>query len=382
MSKSLTIYPISDISLQHSKSNTSAAGGYALINDVTSDDSEGYILQSLDRTTQSDTSTSEFLCGGTTGKIYITAVSTFIRASAYNSNSNMALETTITPSISINNGSYKSGSEHTLSATTSSGNWQDLTDNITGVSGLNTIYETISDANIKLKIYQNSTTSGSQGKYTTGEASITQANIVVTYLDVFDCSASYIPGTGISTASCSSTEVVDGNTCTFTAVVDNGVEFEGWYSDADCTNLVSNSQTYIATITDNTTLYAKGNIKYSITVYGDDNCTVSTTSTEAIFGASVTITATPNNNRYTIVGWYSNPERTTLVTTDNPYTFNVSGNSVFYAKSKLNQQIYIKVNNVWVVCTAVYKKIDGIWVEQSELDGLFDTSKNYKINEV
>lgn len=380
MANTIILYPIADVSLEHSLSNTSAAGGYALINDVTSDDTEGYILQSFSRTTQS--ATSEFSCSATTGKIYITGISTLVRASCYNSSTTMALKTSITPSVSINGGAYSSGSAHSMSGTTTSNSWTNLTDTITNVDGFNTIYESAEAANIVLKIYQNSTTSGEQGKYATGEAGITQANITLTYLDVFDCVASYKAGTGISSVSCSAAEVVDGNTCVFSAILESGATFDGWYSDEDCTILVSTNQTYTATISSNTTLYAKGSILYTISVYADDNCTVQSSASQATGGSSVTITATPNSSRYSIVGWYSNPERTTLITENNPYTFTVTGNSVFYAKSKLNQIIYVKLNGLWVACSKAYKKIDGEWVEQADMSNLFDNTKKYKINQV
>lgn len=380
MAKTIIAYPISDISVEHDKYPTNTTNAYTLINDEVSDDDTSYIRQALSQNTTSVSSTSTFGCSANTGKVYITGISTLIRAKA--NNNGAQITSSITPSISINNGTYKAGSAHNITTSSgTSGGYNNYTQNITGISGLNTIYNSIADANIRLRMAQSSSISNTS-KSTTYYTGITQANITVTYLDVFETFAEAIPGSGVTTATCSAAEVVDGNTCTFTATLGSGVDFDGWYSDFECTNLVSTSQTYVATITSNTTLYARGKISYNINVYADSNCTVTTTKQTAYIEDSVTITATPNSSRYEFVGWYSNPERTTLITTSNPYTFNVTGNATFYAKTVIKEIMYVKLNNVWVQCSKVYKKVDGAWVEQETFEGLFDTTKNYKIIQV
>lgn len=40
-------------------------------------------------------------------------------------------------------------------------------------------------------------------------------------------------------------------------------------------------------------------------------------------------------------------------------------------------QLYFKSNNVWTAATRVYKKINGAWVEQSDLSAVFDSNTNY-----
>jgi len=391
MAKTVILYPSADVSLQHSLYPTSASVGYSLINDVSPDDDTSYISQEVTNT-GSQSVTSTFRCDTETqGKIYITGVATTLRSGVSSGRHSSGVTKTTIPitssfrlGVAIHAGGTTYGTAHSMTSSSSSYNsftWDNFNDTITGVAGLNTIYQSFTDADIILSVNQTSQIQDTANNET-AIAAVTQANVTITYLDVFDCAAAYVPGSGIASVTCSDAEVVDGNTCTFTANLESGAGFQGWYSDAACTNRVSTSRVYTATITDNTTLYAKGDILYNINVYADSNCTVATSKQQATAGESVTVTATPSSARYSIVGWYSNPERTTLVTTDNPYTFTVSGNTNLYAKSKLNEVMYVKINGSWVTCSHIYKKIDGAWVEQDVLDGLFDTTKNYKINEI
>lgn len=62
------------------------------------------------------------------------------------------------------------------------------------------------------------------------------------------------------------------------------------------------------------------------------------------------------------------------------YTFTVTGNStivVTIGSSALSDKLYIKQNNTWVEVSAVYKKVNGAWVEQTGLSNLFDTNTVY-----
>ena len=63
-------------------------------------------------------------------------------------------------------------------------------------------------------------------------------------------------GNGIASAAVSDAVPWDGDSVTFTATLKSGATFDGWYSDAACTQLVSTSLTYTATAAD-LTLYAK-----------------------------------------------------------------------------------------------------------------------------
>ena len=42
-----------------------------------------------------------------------------------------------------------------------------------------------------------------------------------------------------------------------------------------------------------------------------------------------------------------------------------------------SEQMMMKVSGAWQEVTTVYKKVNGVWVEQTELSTLFDTSTNY-----
>lgn len=372
MAKTIIIYPASDISIEHSKYPTGTANAYTLINDETSDDDTSYITHNL--TTSNANKTSTFKCDNTglTGKIYLTGISSLIR-SRYVSNNAEINSPIVRTSVSINNGSSVNSSNITPTNSYVTNEYTYQT-----ISGLNTIYNSINDANIVIGVYTSGSYTSGEGKSSSSASiRVTQANITITYLDVFDCSAEMIPGTGIASVTCSSPETVDGNTCTFTATLENNIEFVGWYSDVEGTNLVSTNRVYTATITDNTTLYAKGSVLYNVNVYADEHCTVSSTTSSAVYGTSVTVTAAVESSRYSFIGWYSNPERTTLVTTDNPYTFNLHNDTVLYAKTKINQIMYVKINGTWVACTKAYKKVDGAWVEQTDMSGLFDANKNY-----
>ena len=61
----------------------------------------------------------------------------------------------------------------------------------------------------------------------------------------------------------SNAEPYEGETVTFSAELYNGANFEGWYSDEACTQLVSSSLTYSTTAAD-LTLYAKATIDVAI----------------------------------------------------------------------------------------------------------------------
>ena len=100
---------------------------------------------------------------------------------------------------------------------------------------------------------------------------------------------------------------------------------------------------------------------------------------EAIFTAKIM----PN---YTFSGWYSDETCTTLVSTDNPAyvttpiytTENKSATYLtLYAKAtKISAKtgLYIKQNGAFVEANAVYKKINGAWVQQSNPTSLFNGS--------
>lgn len=362
------IYPSGDLTVNHEKSSTVSAA-YLLINDIMPDDNTNYIYQTLSST--SATITSSFNVTGdpsAIGKLYLTGVT--VNSRAYVTNGTASVRT----AISINNGDYTTGATHSLS-----GSYTNYTDTFSGISGLNRIYESVADANITIQVTTNGT---SDAKYATKEARITTANVTITYSDVWTCYAYYIPGTGISSVNVSNTEVIDGRETIYTAVLEDGYAFEGWYADDAGTILVSESQTYNVTVNNNLTLYAKGQLLYNISLYPDEHCSVTSSKDQALLNTEISVTANFDQTKYKFDGWYSNEARTTLVSVDNPYIFNIVSDTVLYAKCVSLETMFVKLGVDWHKCSAIYKKIDGIWVEQTELNNLFDTTKNYKIIDI
>lgn len=378
MAQTLIIYPIQDVTLNHSPSTGTT--GYNLINNVTSDGDNSYIYQNV--STTSSTKVSTFQCGSNsmTNKIYLISVeSTVISGNNVSSTKNStAFTSSITPGISINGGSVTNGTQHSTSETPSntSTNYQTFNDTYSSITGLNRIYNSINDANIRLQI--STTASIGRNNDYTYHYRITSGNITIEYDDVFSCQAIALTGSGIASASVSAADVRDGGTCTFSCTPQANYSFTGWYADANYTNLVSSSQTYTATITADTTLYAKASPLYNITVYGDEGCTATSSKSSGYYGETATATATIlDANTYEFLGWYSNPERTTLISSDNPYTFTIQGDTTLYAHTKTLDTMYIKLNGHWEKCREVYVKIDGHWELVDEYDGLFDTTKHY-----
>ena len=362
------IYPSGDLNVNHSKSSTASAA-YLLINDTTPDDNTNYIYQTLSSTSATVTSSFNVAADPSAiGKLYLTGVT--VNSRAYVTNGTASVQT----AISINNGDYTTGATHSLSDS-----YTNYTDTFSGVSGLNRIYESVADANITIQVITNG---NSDAKFTTNHARITTANVTIIYSDVWTCYAYYIPGTGISSVNVSKTEVIDGEETIYTAVLEDKYVFEGWYADDAGTILVSESQTYTATVNSNLILYAKGSLLYNITLYADEHCSVISSKDYAPLNAEITVTANFDQTKYKFDGWYSNEARTSLVSADNPYIFNIVSNTVLYAKCVSLETMFVKLGGDWHKCSAVYKKIDGIWVEQTELNNLFDTTKNYKIIDI
>lgn len=75
------------------------------------------------------------------------------------------------------------------------------------------------------------------------------------YFNRYSCAANAV-GNGIASATVSDAEPWDGDSVTFTATLATGAAFDGWYSDAACTQRVSTSLSHTTTATD-LTLYAK-----------------------------------------------------------------------------------------------------------------------------
>lgn len=63
------------------------------------------------------------------------------------------------------------------------------------------------------------------------------------------------------------------------------------------------------------------------------------------------------------------------------YTFTVSGDAtiaVTIGSGGSTATIYFKSGSTWTAATAVYKKVSGVWVLQSDLSNVFDGNTNYR----
>lgn len=78
------------------------------------------------------------------------------------------------------------------------------------------------------------------------------------YFNRYSCAANAV-GNGIASATVSDADPWDGDSVTFAATLATGAAFDGWYSDAACTQRVSTSLSYTTTAAD-LTLYAKATV--------------------------------------------------------------------------------------------------------------------------
>ena len=129
---------------------------------------------------------------------------------------------------------------------------------------------------------------------------------------------------------------------TITATPNHGYEFIGWYQDS---TLISSLSTYIFLMPSNSLNYvAKFNpLSYVLELISEDTNkgTVSGAGTYP-YKQSRSITATPQSG-YSFVGWF---EGETLVSSDNPYTFNMPYNNLSYvAKFSTNSYVLTLASN-------------------------------------
>lgn len=164
---------------------------------------------------------------------------------------------------------------------------------------------------------------------------------------IYNCSA--VAGENIASASVSDDSVVSGESVTFTAVLSEHCTFDGWYSDSNYTTLVSTANPYTATITSDTTLYAKGTkISYSVSVGTVEHGTATVSANTAHYGDSVTFTFTPEDETWELYGWYSDEGLTQLVSESNPYTHSVTGNVALYPKvGRIRYTIKLTTSREW-----------------------------------
>lgn len=156
---------------------------------------------------------------------------------------------------------------------------------------------------------------------------------ITAYFTQYSCAANKV-GNGVKSVSVSNAEPYEGETVTFSAELYNGANFDGWYSDESCTQLVSSSLTYSTTAAD-LILYAKATINVNIyncsAVAGENIASASVSDDSVVSGDSVTFTAVLNEH-CTFDGWFSDSNYTTLISTANPYTAIITSDTTLYAK--------------------------------------------------
>lgn len=157
---------------------------------------------------------------------------------------------------------------------------------------------------------------------------------ITAYFTQYSCAAGKA-GNGVKNVSVSNAAPYAGETVAFSAELYNGANFDGWYRDEACTQLVSSSLTYSTTAAD-LTLYAKATIEAVIyncsAVAGENIASASVSDESVVSGDSVTFTAQLNEH-CTFDGWFSDSNYATLVSTANPYTAAITSNTTLYAKA-------------------------------------------------
>lgn len=167
--------------------------------------------------------------------------------------------------------------------------------------------------------------------YSTTAADLTLYAKATIDANLYNVSA--VAGSEITSVSVSDSIVPDGGTATFTAQVNGGCSFEAWYSDNTYTTVVSTENPYTATITADTTLYAKAHRSIlNISVGTAEHGTASVSATTILYGDDVTFTFTPEDETWELYGWYSDLALTQLVSEANPYTFTATEDMTLYPK--------------------------------------------------
>lgn len=189
--------------------------------------------------------------------------------------------------------------------------------------------------------------------YSTTAADLTLYAKATIKAAIYNCSA--VAGENIASASVSDESVVSGDSVTFTAQLNGHCTFDGWFSDSNYTTLVSTANPYTATITSDTTLYAKGTkISYSVSVGTAEHGTATVSANTAHYGDSVTFTFTPEDETWELYGWYSDEGLTQLVSESNPYMHSMTGNVVLYPKvGRIRYKITFKTT---AIATAIDMK--------------------------
>lgn len=141
----------------------------------------------------------------------------------------------------------------------------------------------------------------------------------------------------------------ENSTCTLNATPTSSGQFDGWYEN---NTLVSTSNPYNFTVTGNRTLQGRFSerTQYTVTVSSEDVAKGTVSGGGTYYeGSEVTLTATPTTG-YVIDGWYIN---NSLVSSSNPYTFTLTGNTTVVCKFA-EGAVYTLVSNIYPQSYATY----------------------------
>ena len=157
---------------------------------------------------------------------------------------------------------------------------------------------------------------------------------ITAYFTQYSCAANKV-GNGIKSVSVSNAEPYEGETVTFSAELNIGASFDGWYSDESCTQLVSSNLTHSTTAAADLTLYAKATITatvYNCSAVAGENVTSATVDDRVAAGDSAIFTAVVPS--YCVFdGWYTALTGGTKVSGDNPYTAVINSDTTLYARA-------------------------------------------------
>ncbi len=267
MAKSLILYPFADGNIGHSKSNSSVAA-YSLINEYT-DNTEGYLGQTysfdgVNTLTSSFSSLTPNSSVTTLNKFRLNSISSvnlyFAKYKNAYTQSNVSItDLNIFGQVTLDGVNYISASYTDGSATNSR---TPVSQSLAIPSNtINKTYQSIRDLNLTFLLStagRGSDTDSSGTKNRTADLRIYNANITISYDDVFNCGVQVVTGYGITNATASENEVVEGEPCTFSATVQNNYVFDGWYDNEDFEgDSYSTDSTFTMRIVENTTLYPK-----------------------------------------------------------------------------------------------------------------------------
>lgn len=343
----LILRPSSDISVGHDKSTGS--NGYSLINESTADGDSTYIAGKNSGNSYKS-HTSNFVVSGTnpSGAFRITGISVTLNARHDGDSANNGYAK-VNAQVTMRNGSGLSQKSSEQNVTTSYANYT-FTFSPSTLGIANVDLATINDL-FSLEVITNSKPKSTS--YKNYNVRVTQAYITITYEEsstpVYTCAAVNVENTLVSV---SKAVVLQGEQVTFTAYPTTGSTFAGWFSDPACTSAsrVSSSTSYTVTVNSDLTLYAKSDwIMYHFTVGAQpQDGTASVNKSTAHYGEQVIFTCNVTHDNREFYGWYSDPECTNLLTSDNPYTVSAIGDVTLYPKiGVIIREVIIRPTDWW-----------------------------------